>query len=344
MLRKITVRDIARLADVHYTTVSRALAGHPSIPDSTKQRIREIAKQLDYVPDPALSALSAYRASLGTRTFHGNLAWVTNGRTRDELEVHEIFKLYRKGAEKRAKELGYILQDSWLREGGMTLKRAGDILLARNIRGLLMCPQPVAGERVDLSWNLFSAVTFGYTLGWPGLHTVASHTFRAVVSAVDAVRAMGYRRLGFVLSAERDERTFHTWTGAFLACQSRWTKTEQLPIFCPQIVDHNMLLRWVERYKPDVIISSLQELVEVLETHGYRVPKDIGFASPSLTTSSRKVSGIDENCTSMGEAAVDMLVGMLHRNERGIPLMPHCLMIRGTWREGDTLADRRQIA
>lgn len=340
--RKITVRDIAQKAGVHYTTVSRALSGHPSIPEATKKRIRDIAKELGYVPDPMLSALSAYRTRLGPHAFQGNLAWVTNGRTRDELEVHEIFNLYREGARRRAAELGYSLENFWLREGDMSLKRAGDILAARNIRGLLICPQPVAGERVELDWSLFSAITFGYTLGWPALHTVASHTFRALVSTVDEVRARGYRRLGFVLSAERDERTFHIWSGAFLACQQQWHRSERVPLHCPKILHTNPLLRWIERYKPEVIISSLHNLVDVLESNGYRVPRDIGFASPSLTSGPRPVSGIDENSLHMGEAAVNLLVGMLHRNERGIPSMPHTLMIKGTWREGDTLTKKQQ--
>ncbi len=206
--------------------------------------------------------------------------------------------------------------------------------------GLLICPQPEAGLRIDLDWSTFSAVTFGYTLGWPNLHTVASHTFRTLVSTVEEVRARGYRRLGFVLSEERDMRTFHIWTGAFLACQQQWPQADRVPRHCPKVINTKPLLRWVERYRPEVIISSLHEIIDILESNGYRVPDDIGFASPSLISGPRKVSGIDENSFHMGEAAVDMLVGMLHRNERGIPATPHTLMIKGTWRQGDTLISK----
>ncbi|MDP0494704.1 MAG: LacI family DNA-binding transcriptional regulator [Verrucomicrobiota bacterium JB024] len=338
--RKVTLRDIAKKAGVHYATVSRALAKHPSIPESTQRRIQALAQEMDYVPDPMLSALSAYRVRLRPKVFQGSLAWVTNGKTGDELEVHEIFNLYREGARHRAAELGYSLENFWLKEGGMSLKRAADILAARNIRGLLICPQSVAGARIELDWSHFSAVTFGYTLGWPALHTVASHTFRALVSAVDQVRAHGYRRLGFVLSAERDVRTFHIWSGAFLACQQQWPKAERVPLHCPKVMNEKALMSWVERYRPDVLISSLHELIEVLERHGYRIPRDIGFASPSLTTGPRPVSGIDENSFQMGEAAVNLLVGMMHRNERGIPSTPHTLMIEGTWQAGQTLAEK----
>jgi hypothetical protein len=35
--------------------------------------------------------------------------------------------------------------------------------------------------------------------------------------------------------------------------------------------------------------------------------------------------------------AVDLLVDMLHRNERGVPIIPYMLMVEGSWCEGRTL-------
>jgi hypothetical protein len=35
--------------------------------------------------------------------------------------------------------------------------------------------------------------------------------------------------------------------------------------------------------------------------------------------------------------AVDLLVDMMHRNERGIPPIPYRLMVEGSWCEGKTL-------
>ena len=39
-------------------------------------------------------------------------------------------------------------------------------------------------------------------------------------------------------------------------------------------------------------------------------------------------------------AAVDFVVGMLHRNERGVPVVPHRLLIDGVWIEGTTVRPR----
>jgi hypothetical protein len=44
-----------------------------------------------------------------------------------------------------------------------------------------------------------------------------------------------------------------------------------------------------------------------------------------------------KNSFQIGIMAVDLLVDMLHRNERGVPAMPYMLMVEGSWCEGRTL-------
>jgi LacI family transcriptional regulator len=47
----VTIKDIAKIAKVSHTTVSRALNNSPFINEDTKKTIMEIAKELDYVPN-----------------------------------------------------------------------------------------------------------------------------------------------------------------------------------------------------------------------------------------------------------------------------------------------------
>ena len=47
----VTIKDIARLANVSHTTVSRALNDSPLIKPGTKKKIVEIASQLNYTPN-----------------------------------------------------------------------------------------------------------------------------------------------------------------------------------------------------------------------------------------------------------------------------------------------------
>jgi DNA-binding LacI/PurR family transcriptional regulator len=47
----ITIKDIAKMVNVSHTTVSRALNDSPLIKQETKDRIKEIAKEFNYVPN-----------------------------------------------------------------------------------------------------------------------------------------------------------------------------------------------------------------------------------------------------------------------------------------------------
>lgn len=47
-MKRVTIKDIAKIAGVSYSTVSRALAGSPSISDATRERIEEICRQEGY--------------------------------------------------------------------------------------------------------------------------------------------------------------------------------------------------------------------------------------------------------------------------------------------------------
>ena len=55
--KKYTSTDIALMAGVSQPTVSRAIAGSPAVKEATRQRILQIAEQLDYHVDLRASRL-----------------------------------------------------------------------------------------------------------------------------------------------------------------------------------------------------------------------------------------------------------------------------------------------
>lgn len=57
----VTIKDIARVAGVSHSTVSRALNNHPAISDATRDRIIELAQQMGYVPNAAALGLKTNR-------------------------------------------------------------------------------------------------------------------------------------------------------------------------------------------------------------------------------------------------------------------------------------------
>ncbi len=90
-------------------------------------------------------------------------------------------------------------------------------------------------------------------------------------------------------------------------------------------------------HRPDVVVTKLPEVLQSLKNAGYHVPNDMGVAFHSLDEKSPGLSGMKKNSFQIGVMAVDLLVDMLHRGERGLPARPSLLMVEGSWSEGTTL-------
>ncbi|MBP2436314.1 LacI family DNA-binding transcriptional regulator [Microbacterium amylolyticum] len=58
---RINIRHIASLVGVSHMTVSRVLSGHPSVRESTKQRVMEVVEELNFRPNSAARELATRR-------------------------------------------------------------------------------------------------------------------------------------------------------------------------------------------------------------------------------------------------------------------------------------------
>ncbi|MFH1496264.1 MAG: helix-turn-helix domain-containing protein, partial [Verrucomicrobiota bacterium] len=102
MKRRVTLKDIAAQTGYHFTTVSLALRGHPSLPEATRGKIRRTAEKMGYAPDPMLRALTAYRQKQKPSAAHVPIAWLSSG-SRSEAGPDYLFAHYLAGARKRAR-------------------------------------------------------------------------------------------------------------------------------------------------------------------------------------------------------------------------------------------------
>jgi DNA-binding LacI/PurR family transcriptional regulator len=292
---------------------------------------------MGYVSDPLLASLSSYRTRRRPTAFRATLAWVTNHPTHDSWRKAEVFHQYFLGAQERAHALGFRLEEFWLREPGLTGARASQILHARGVTGLLIAPQPHAGISLELDWPGFSAVALGYTLANPSLHLVSTHQYRSIKLAVRRLCERGYQRIGFVMLAASDDRVDQNWLAGYLVMQRLFPAARQLPPLLLAKWDEDVFRRWVRRHRPDAFVTKSEEALPALARMGLQVPHDIGLAFLTLPSVTGDFSGVDENPREVGVTAVDFLVGMIHRNERGAPAMPQRVLIDGTWIDGQTV-------
>jgi LacI family transcriptional regulator len=338
----VTLADVAKAADVSVMTVSLALRGAPRIPEATRTRIAELAREMGYQPNPMLSSLAAYRQQTRDAKYQATVAVISNslerGAWRKEFPHQRMFW---EGAQERGRELGYELEEFWLREPGMTQARFSKILLARNISGLLLLPQPRSRSHLNLLWEHFSPVAFGYSLTRPQLHVTAVHHFDSGMQGMRKLRALGYRRIGFVAVHEVIERANLTLLGGFLVEQNRKSQREQVPpLILPRAaMDQRAFEKWFLQKRPDAIfVCGLWHalMLEWLDQMKVDVPGELGVAYSNVRREGNE-AGIDENTDLMGAKAMELVKAMIDRGEKGIPNVPLRILVEGTWRAGDTV-------
>jgi DNA-binding LacI/PurR family transcriptional regulator len=341
MHRRPTHQDIAAIARVSQVTVSLALRSHPRIPEATRKRIEEIALQIGYRPDPMLSSLVAYRHSARASVHQGTLAWIDDWKPARQPFIEPGFKDYWNGALERCAELGYKLEVFPIETLGITVDRLSRILRARNIQGMLLAPQSRSRAHLNLDWGNFSVVTFGFSLVRPRFHLVTDAQFRASVTAVRKLRSLGYRRIGCVLEHPFDERTDHNFSGGFLSEQRRFPKNQQIPFLSisgwSAPTAFQQFETWYKRHRPEAIITIPYMVQQWMKKMGHDAGNDYALAGLTLSDKRSEFAGIYQNGPMIGRTAVDILVGMIHRNERGIPEIPMRILIEGSWLDGKSV-------
>jgi len=333
-----TIRDIAHEAGCHYSTVSLALRDHPRIPAETRARIQEIAGRIGYRPDAALAALCSYRTIKRPVREHAVLAWLTNYSHKNQWKDSACNRDYFNGAAQRAAERGYKLEAFWLAAPGMTPERMSRVLWTRRIQGVLLPPQERCTS-LQLAWENFSAVTFGYSLLHPRLHLVSNYEYRSMGTLFAELVRRDYHRVGLVNLRDHDERVDHNWLAAYLVEQQALPRKHRLPPLLLPSWDDAAFNSWLRQHRPDVVVTKLPNVLSSLRRAGHRVPQDIGVAFHSLDENSPGLSGMKKNSLQLGVMAVDLVVDMLHRGERGLPVRPSLHMVEGSWAEGGTLRE-----
>lgn len=345
----VTLRTIADESGFHLSTVSLALRGDERIKSSTRDVIERVARDMGYRPDPILRALCCYRKSVHPVKYHATIAWLTSGKEMAASKAGYIFKKYYVGANARGEQLGYKLEEFSLRTPGMTADRLEDILQARGVSGILVPPlgERFGAGRIALNWAKFHAVTFGHSMVWPPIHRVSTNHSGGVKLALRKLYSLGYRRIGISIDRVTNIRVGGNWLGGymdyainrgmepFVFLRKGSGSYADLLTKC----EEPNLRKWVLKMKLDAIIFdfSVPFVKWLRESCKLRVPEDIGVASLNVQSEDEIHSGIDQREYEMGWHALDTVANMVNSGERGIPEVPHKLLIEGSWRQGETV-------
>lgn len=335
-----SMAKIAAIAGVSPSTVSRALLNHTRISKATRDRIRKLARDLNYRINPAV-ACSLTRARLGKPSLIGaTLAYLEDFKSWNEVkeseETRRIIRL-REGVMQRAQELGYGVDHLLIGTSGYTPERLSNILEARGIQGIILAPSPHPHRRLQLNWDKFAIVALGETLEAPQVNRVSIDHFGNLQMVLRQLLERRYERVGFVLDSLQNERNGVLPFAAFKYFQATHPEIGSVPILA-QDSDH-ACLQWLKKYRPDVVITYGPQLIFKLHEWGYSIPDEIGFVTLERPGMEIDSAGAEENSNPAGATAVDLVVAAIHANDFGPPVTPKSTLVQGNWIDGPTLRD-----
>lgn len=332
-----TMDDIAQAAGVHQTTVSRALRNDQRLPVSTRQRIQRLAESMNYRPHPLVSALVALRRSRHPPDYQANIAVVLRGSS--VQSAHRVLRRdYVEGITAAAERRGYKVETLVLGKGGLTNDRLNQVLISRNICGVIIAPLPEAHGHFNLSWERFSTIAIEYTFREPAFDRVLHDSYGGMRRIMAECRRRGVRHVGLTLTTGGDERTDLLNGAAYWVEQRRDGFFFAVPPLVRDDWDEATFGSWYSRFGLEAVVTSNDFLPQIqawADRRGLTLGQDLQLIN--VNSRSDGVAGICQNSHAIGVTAGQMVIEKIIRNDRGIPESAHTVQIPGNWREGKTL-------
>ena len=181
----VSIYDIAKKAGVAPSTVSRALEDHPRIGATTRKRIQELAREMDYVPSTVAKSLAANK----TWTIGMVLATISDPFMGRVIE----------GVEQAAIEAGFNVFISTSQNDRQREIAAIKMLQKRRVDGIIV----IASHLFDQYPRFFGhskvpIVIINEQEPWETMHFVTVDDVHAAQSAVEHLLTSGHRRIGYV--------------------------------------------------------------------------------------------------------------------------------------------------
>jgi LacI family transcriptional regulator len=201
-----TIFDVAREAGVSITTVSRALNGYSDVSETTRQRIIEVARSIDYYPSAAARNLQSQRTDTVA------IAPMLREHVESEQFFKEFLGLLALSAFRHNLSLLATIADT----PSDTNKIYRELARSRRVDGILLADVKPQDERIDLLRSLdIPFVAFGRTSDYlEAPYPLADVDSQAGIETVVAyLVGKGHRRIAYLSGPFDTSYSLHRYSG-----------------------------------------------------------------------------------------------------------------------------------
>lgn len=330
--QRVSLKDLAARLGVSIATVSRALHGSPEIGQDMQQRVKALAKELNYRPNPFAQSLRKEAPKI-------------IGVVVPNLVTH-YYAAVLDGIEAEAQKAGYSIISVNSHESCLAEARAVDNFNSLHVEGIIAC---LAQDTTDythfeeIQRMGIPLVFFGRTCMTDQFSSVTANGDEAAQQATQHLIDTGSRRIAFVGGPNHLDMVRRRKHGYLEALRDNRIPVERELVVC-DCIDYDValtntlqLLRCPER--PDAILAFNDILTfaayTAIRQEGLRIPDDVALVGFTDDVHARymtpQLSAIEDQSRLMGERACQLLMRRIGGDTSVYrEVVPQRIVIRGS--------------
>jgi DNA-binding LacI/PurR family transcriptional regulator len=316
LLMKITIDEIAEMAGVSKTTVSRVLNNKPDVSPETREAILNLINQYDFTPNAMAKAITSRKSqSIGLLIPH----------EADYIFSNPFYVEVMRGISTEVDRLGYFLMICYPHHQNYL-----DVYKQKRVDGfIVLSPGSFSKDIVDtLIKSTIPFVSTSKMLGEQGLVYVDVDNFQGACLLMEHLIGLGHRRIGFI-----GKPSLASSVDRFNGYKSTLEKHD-LPLdeTCVRIAEnvsieggYQITTDLLNLFDPPTAIFAVNDLlaigaVRAMQDRGGKVPDDlsvVGFDDIPLAGSNNPpLTTVRQPAFEKGAKATRILIQQLEKNKK----------------------------
>jgi DNA-binding LacI/PurR family transcriptional regulator len=314
----ITIREVAKKANVSPSTVSRVLADNPKISDATKKIVYKVMKEMNYHPN----AIARSLVSKTTKTIGLILP-----NTDEDLFVNPFFIQIMRGISHYAQKKGYYIMYTYSNNESQEVEYIASLMNSRRVDGIIL---PVVRKDDKCIAYLKEAdypfVVIGKPVDTEGTLWVDNDNFHAMYSVVNYLIQKGERKIAFIGGSPTLNVTINRLEGYKKAMENVGLKIDENMIELTdftEISGYEAMKKILSTSSPTAVVTT-DDLIAfgaskaITETADHHISV-VGFNNTPLAAYRKpSISSVDINSEELGYFAVKLLINKLENVKEDI--------------------------
>ncbi|WP_330112439.1 LacI family DNA-binding transcriptional regulator (plasmid) [Cetobacterium somerae] len=312
-----TIKDVAKLAGLSVSTVSRYLNNHPYITDEKREKIQKAMETLDYVPSSVATTL---------RSNKGKMIGVLVSRI-----TNPYFSYLIDAMEKVIKAKGYTLLIVQTYDDEKAEFKMIEMLKQKMINGLIMCSVENSSEIIEFYCKYGPIVICNQRVDSSEVHQITTDQEKITYEAIKYLFSKGYKKIAYCTGGSFSLKSHGLLrnNGFKKAMEENNKIIDSRDIFenIHTIEDGykiaDILIKNSDENWPDAIFTGSDEvasglIIKLLE-YGKKIPEDIavmGFDNqPFSNMVAVPITTVSQPVEALGRESAKLILSLLNNEE-----------------------------